>query len=766
MVYECIKTNKRSVPMNDSNPYRGKKLWYRIALYLALILVAYVLLTALLQVIIGNYYRQETMEKAELIGRSVALHWRQDTALEADGYQLVETMLEDIARSLLSDPDTVSDASLRTGAAQHALEDWSYADSQSGEILYAYKPEQVGEILKGDTTLTDFLQEYDGAQTLIASFNYDKASRILTVRAHVMRTEDRVLTLIKALDWPAGALRTDWETLFMSWLETPQILTIQFDDKERVLVCDYEVGCNEIDRTLWSLRTTAESMQARGTFTESFLDTKQFRVLYRLEVEAETVGFVYVSFTRAIMNPALQLLYVTVGLVMTALMGLVMAVVIYGSKLRAQAYERSLSDPVTGAYNRTAWTLHTERERRTSIMRMSLHGFDNLVALYGEEFREAVMKTLVERLWTRFPTVRLYRLETDHLLFTLRTDNPSTLIRLAEQIAGVVYGSIPYGAMKLHLTGKFGILMAGDRPDTPSRTLRALLMALNAAEHDPRRLVRLYDRTLQLAVERESLIYKTLHQTLKLGQGEAIRMVYQAQFDTDNPETIVGLEVLSRLNVEGLGWVGPGEFVPLAERRGLIGVLGRHVIEETCRTYQQLKHRYKHVPTLSINASVLELTQAEYTEHLVTTLAAHGMPAEALYVELTETAFAQNRTALMQTLKGLKKHGVRIALDDFGAGYSSLAYLTLLNIDRIKIDRQFIVSMETEALATQVIKSVVDIARSINAEVIAEGIETEEQLEQVKAIGVRTVQGYLFQKPIDQVTLIRKLDKQNSVKQP
>lgn len=747
--------------MRVQNPYSGKKLWLRLALYLGLILGAYVVLTAVLQVIIGRYYLQDTSEKAGLISRMVETQWREDIQDKARLSQGLGGLMEDITRHMFSDPAAMSDASLRSYAAPFNLEDWTVANSATGEIVYADDSNRVGESLVIDEVLAGLMDEETGVRHAIELIIPEQAHDFVSFRGHAVYDEMWILTLVKPLDFTAADFATDWGRMLISWLAEDHIMSITFDKDGQVWSCDVLSGCSTFERTLWDFSDSADSLQASGDHWMSFKDAKHFNTRHQISQDSETIGFVHVTFTRDIMNPSLRLLYVTVGTVMTALMVVVMVVVIYSSNLRVRAYERSISDPVTGAYNRTALVLHLEQAAQLSLMRMRLKGFEHLVTLYGEAFRETVLKTLCERLWTRFPTLRLYRLENDHLVFASGSHKPSFLHRLADQIALVVHKNLPYGMMTLNFECKFGILMAIDRPKTPALTMQALLSALQAAERKPKQLSRLYDRELRLESERETQIYQALHRTLTMDAGEAIHVVYQAQFDVQHLKAITGFEVLARLKVDGLGWISPDEFIPLAERRGLIGLLGKQVLQKTCQLYQMLNARYDTLPTFSINASVIELTQSDYAEQFVATLHAHEIPPGAVYVELTETAFAQNRDALIKTLNKLKAARVRIALDDFGAGYSSLAYLTSLNIDRIKIDREFIVSMASDPLSIQVISAVVEIARLIDVEVLAEGIETDTQLEQVKTLGVTSVQGYLLQRPIDQATLLQKLDMQN-----
>jgi EAL domain-containing protein (putative c-di-GMP-specific phosphodiesterase class I) len=190
--------------------------------------------------------------------------------------------------------------------------------------------------------------------------------------------------------------------------------------------------------------------------------------------------------------------------------------------------------------------------------------------------------------------------------------------------------------------------------------------------------------------------------------------------------------------------VSPAEFVPLAEETGLIVPLSEWILREACMEAARWPERIK----VAVNISPVNLRSGGLVQTVVGALAAAGLPASRLELELTETALLQNSEEALSTLTRLHELGLRLALDDFGTGYSSLSYLRSYPFDKIKIDRSFIADLDTgnqDALA--IVRSVTRLGASLGMETTAEGVETEAQLAAVRAEGVTEMQGYHFSPP-------------------
>jgi EAL domain-containing protein (putative c-di-GMP-specific phosphodiesterase class I) len=206
---------------------------------------------------------------------------------------------------------------------------------------------------------------------------------------------------------------------------------------------------------------------------------------------------------------------------------------------------------------------------------------------------------------------------------------------------------------------------------------------------------------------------------------------------------VVSVEALARWNHPTRGPIPPAEFIPVAEQTGLIVELGNWIMLRACRDATQMPSHIK----VAVNLSPVQFTKSNIVEWASFALADSGLTAERLEFEITEGVLMEDTERNLNSLRELKKIGISIALDDFGVGYSSLAYLTKFPFHKVKIGKSFIDALErTETIA--VISSIVEMAKSLNLAVIAEGIETDDQRRRVRSLGIKYGQGFLFAEPV------------------
>lgn len=224
-------------------------------------------------------------------------------------------------------------------------------------------------------------------------------------------------------------------------------------------------------------------------------------------------------------------------------------------------------------------------------------------------------------------------------------------------------------------------------------------------------------------------------------------LYYQAQYDAATRQ-ILGFEALLRWEHPELGTVSPAEFIPVAESSGLIVGIGEWVLREACRKNKELQAGGFTGSVMSVNISALQLRNVQFAYSVRSILRDTRLEGKYLEVELTESALIQSLDTSASILNELRDMGVRIALDDFGTGYSSLSYLKQLPIHNVKIDRSFVQNLCNEPKGKVIVESIVAMVHKLGLGVVAEGIETEEQLDCVRSIGCESVQGYLLGKPL------------------
>ncbi|HJU47259.1 MAG TPA: EAL domain-containing protein, partial [Gaiellaceae bacterium] len=218
--------------------------------------------------------------------------------------------------------------------------------------------------------------------------------------------------------------------------------------------------------------------------------------------------------------------------------------------------------------------------------------------------------------------------------------------------------------------------------------------------------------------------------------------------------TVRGVEALVRWQHPERGLLGPGAFVPLAERSGLVKELGRFVLEESVRQWSAWQHEGLELD-LSVNLTAVDLLDLSLPDQVAETLRRHEMPASRLVIELTESTIMGDTRRTGEVLDRLQAAGVRLAIDDFGTGYSSLAYLCRLPVDEVKVDRAFVTGIPQDAANTAILRCAVELAHGLGLHVVAEGVETQEQWDCLAALGCDVAQGYLLAKPLPAEELFR-----------
>ncbi|MFK8080145.1 MAG: EAL domain-containing protein [Granulosicoccus sp.] len=228
---------------------------------------------------------------------------------------------------------------------------------------------------------------------------------------------------------------------------------------------------------------------------------------------------------------------------------------------------------------------------------------------------------------------------------------------------------------------------------------------------------------------------------------DGLYLTYQPKVDVKSG-VVTGAEALLRWNHAQLGPLSPVEFIPVAESSGLIVSVGQWVLEKACEQTALIRASGFPEFKIAVNVSIAQLYEADFISIVRQTLAKTGLPNEALTIELTENMIMENVETSISQLALLRKLGVRISIDDFGTGYSSLSYLQRFPIDQLKIDRSFIMQINAEGARSPIVKAVVMLAHELNLDVVAEGVETIEQLNYIRSLSCEEYQGYYKSEPI------------------
>lgn len=270
-------------------------------------------------------------------------------------------------------------------------------------------------------------------------------------------------------------------------------------------------------------------------------------------------------------------------------------------------------------------------------------------------------------------------------------------------------------------------------------------MAMYLAKTNGKNRYEFFDLKLLEILDREFNIEKGLRVAI---DNNEIKLVYQPKLMI-NTEEVIGFESLIRWNSKELGVVSPGEFIPIAESSGLILSIGKYIIEESFKKCKEISLKSDKRFKMAINLSEVQIRDEEIVDFIYNLLKKYDLEANYIEFEITESIIMKSPEKNINTLEKLKELGVTLALDDFGTGYSSLSYLRNLPIDVLKIDKSFIDGILIEEKSEYIINSIIELSHYLNLIVVAEGVETKEQLEYLKKINCDIMQGYYFSKPIE-----------------
>ena len=294
----------------------------------------------------------------------------------------------------------------------------------------------------------------------------------------------------------------------------------------------------------------------------------------------------------------------------------------------------------------------------------------------------------------------------------------------------------------LHISASIGLHELTDFTMDEKNFIKEVDIAMYEAKSRGRDGVIVFKRDLSKKVERHSSIEQKLHRILNSNQ---LQVYYQPQFDAD--ENLKGCEALVRWFDEDLGTLAPDEFIPIAENTGLILELGGYVLRETFKVLHTWNEKGKYIDYFSINISVRQLVHEPFIEEveaLYQYYFSQTTDRQKIVFEITEHVFVEDMSKVVATMMRLKKLGIRFSIDDFGTGYSSLQYLKELPIDEVKIDKGFIAEMKNDENITTMVSTIISIAKNFNLNIVAEGVETQEQFNALKSSNCAMFQGFYF----------------------
>jgi diguanylate cyclase (GGDEF)-like protein len=407
-------------------------------------------------------------------------------------------------------------------------------------------------------------------------------------------------------------------------------------------------------------------------------------------------------------------------------------------------------DALTGLANRAAFLrgLASAGAKRTgtAVLFIDLDHFKEINDTLGHAAGDALLTAAAARLRRGVPGPRLIgRLGGDEFGIVLRgIAYPEAAVAVARRVLSEIEQPVRIAGRDMWVRASIGIALAGPDCADEDDLLRRADLAMYEAKRRRVNGWQVYTDALREADDSDAVREADLRRALRAGE---LRLQYQPVVELDTGR-MVGVEALVRWQHPVRGWLGPQEFIPLAEESGLIAELGEWVLEHACRQMARWHGLGARELSLSVNVSPRQLEREGIVAAVLSIVERSGLDAGALVLEITESAMVGD-TGPIPRLRALNDLGIRLALDDFGAGYSSLRYLTRLPVQILKIDRMFVAELDGTPEASAVVAAVIRLAQILHLETTAEGVETAAQARELTLLGCRTCQGYHYGRPMN-----------------
>jgi diguanylate cyclase (GGDEF)-like protein len=423
-------------------------------------------------------------------------------------------------------------------------------------------------------------------------------------------------------------------------------------------------------------------------------------------------------------------------------------------------------DALTGLPNRLllnesidrAITFAQRHEIQFAVLVLDLDGFKHINDSLGHPTGDKLLQSLAKRLVQCVrSTDTVSRQGGDEFVVLIsEIDHPQDAISMSRRLLDVVAGATSIEKHDLHITASIGVSIYPDDGRDAETLIKNADTAMFHAKENGRQSFQFFRSAMNVQAVERQMIEEHLRRAL---ERQEFTLHYQPKINIATG-VVTGVEALIRWTHPTLGSISPGQFIPVAESCGLIAPIGDWVLREACAQAQAWAKAGLPMLTVAVNVSAMQFRNETFLDDLRVILSETGLDPRYLELELTEGALMKRAELTASILSTLRESGVRVAVDDFGTGYSSLSYLRKFPLDAIKIDQSFVGQITTVPDETVIVRAIISMGRSLNLRVIAEGVETQEQLDFLKAHRCDEAQGYFFSRPVPPQELVKFLETQ------
>lgn len=398
--------------------------------------------------------------------------------------------------------------------------------------------------------------------------------------------------------------------------------------------------------------------------------------------------------------------------------------------------------------NMLNYILSNKANPKFSLIVLSIREFKTINTRFGQQIGDSFLQAISQELLQLSPTNSVYRFGGDEFAILLEDD--MNLSDFVLQLSNKVNKMWHINTFNYYICSAIGIVTYSKKYQNVDSIIESIEYAVISAKKMHKDNVCIYDETMYLQMERKKQIIDILKTKL---QDESFEMYYQPIY-TVQSDNFAYIESLIRMNDTPIGPIYPSEFIPIAEESGIIIEMTYIILNKVCHFIKQLMDENIPFECVHVNFSPLQFSQIDLSKQVIEIIKKHQIPSDKIKIEFTESAVADSTEAVIKFAKQMKQHGIKMGLDDFGTGYSNISTVMSIPFHAIKLDKSLIEKAVLDPRASSMMKSVVNAFHSLHMQVVAEGVETKEQLDCVISYGIDQIQGYYFSKPLpDQETI-------------
>jgi diguanylate cyclase (GGDEF)-like protein len=437
----------------------------------------------------------------------------------------------------------------------------------------------------------------------------------------------------------------------------------------------------------------------------------------------------------------------------------------YGEQLANSAHSKLGRGVASGFINRDLFfdrlqqaLLRAQRgSYRLALLHLNIDDFRSINESFGYQKSDQLMIKVAAQVRQGLRRVdSLMRIGGDELAIIVeKIEDSLDITQIIRKVVNALDEPVVIDGQSVVVSASLGVATYPEAGDSPENLMRRANRAMFEAKRDPGTSYRFYDRQLHISAGYQLRLEADLRNALR---GNELELYYQPRIDLASND-VRGVECLLRWNHPERGLVGPDEFIPVAERSGLIVPIGYWVIEQACKRLQESADLGFPGLVFAVNLSFRQFHDRKMTETIFRIIFNANVDTSLLELELTESAMMHDPEYAQRCLRELNQLGISFALDDFGTGFSSLSHLQHLPISLVKIDKSFVQALGQSADSEHIIRAIISLAHSLQISVVAEGVETESQLEFLRQQHCDEIQGYYFARPMPWADLVQYLNK-------